>query len=170
MTMPIETARLLLRPIEPADLDALTALHADPEVTRFIRPLSRSAARARIQLAEREWEERGYGLVAVLDRESGEFLGRAGLKHWPEFDETELGWALRRDAWGNGYATEAARACLEWGFAEFDMPYLTAMISPDNTRSVRVAERLGLAPMRDDVLLGDPVVVYGLRRPTPYGM
>jgi RimJ/RimL family protein N-acetyltransferase len=162
-----ETARLLLRPIEPSDLDGLTALHADPEVTRFIRPLDRAAARARIQLAEREWEERGYGLVAVLDRKDGKFLGRAGLKYWPEFDETELGWALRRDAWGHGYATEASRACLEWGLSEFDMPYLTAMIDADNVRSVRVAERLGLAPIRDDVLLGDPVVVYGTQRSAP---
>jgi RimJ/RimL family protein N-acetyltransferase len=167
--MLIETERLLLRPIELADLDEFTALHTDPKVTRFIRPLNRSAARARIRLAGREWKEHGYGIVTVLDRQSDDFLGRAGLKYWAEFDETELGWALRRDAWGHGYATEAARACLEWGFAEFDMPYLTAMINPDNTRSVRVAERLGLTPMREDTLLGDPVVVYGLRRPTPYG-
>jgi len=165
--MQLMTQRLLLRPIELTDLDEFAALHVDPEVTRFIRPLDRAAAEARIQLAEREWQDRGYGLAAVLDRQSGEFLGRAGLKYWPEFDETELGWALRRSAWGNGYATEAARACVEWGFAEFDMPYLTAMISPENVRSVRVAERLGLAPMREDVLLGEPVVVYGVRRSDP---
>ena len=73
---------------------------------------------------------------------------------------------LRRDAWGNGYATEAARACLGWSFAELDVPYLTATINPDNVRSTRVAERLGMTPLREDVPLGDPVVVYSLDRPT----
>jgi RimJ/RimL family protein N-acetyltransferase len=160
----IETQRLLLRPIELGDLDEFVALHADPEVTEFIRPLDRDAAEERLRRNEDEWLERGHGLLAVLERENGSFLGRCGLKHWPQFEETELGWALRRDAWGRGYATEAGRACIEWGFSEFDMPYLTAMIGPRNIRSVRVAERLGLAPLRDDALLGDPVVVYGLNR------
>lgn len=162
--MRIETERLLLRPMEPADLDAFVALHAEPEVTRFIRPLDRAAAEERLQRDEREWEERGHGMLAVLDAEDGAFLGRCGLKHWPQFDETELGWALRRIAWGLGYATEAARACIEWGFAALDVPYLTAMINAENARSIKVAERLGLTPLREDELLGDPVVVYSLDR------
>jgi RimJ/RimL family protein N-acetyltransferase len=160
----IETERLRLRPIEVGDLDEFAALHADPEVTEFIRPLDRAAAAERLRRDESEWSERGHGLLAVLDRSDGAFLGRCGLKYWPQFEETELGWALRRDAWGHGYATEAARACAEWGFSRLDVPYLTAMIAPDNVRSVRVAERLGLTPLREDVLLGDPVVVYGLER------
>jgi RimJ/RimL family protein N-acetyltransferase len=160
----LETERLLLRPFGVEDLDEFAALHADPEVTRFIRPLDRTEAEERLQRDEVEWRERGHGLLAVLDRESGRFLGRAGLKHWPQFDETELGWVLRRDAWGQGYATEAAQACIDWGFAELEVPYLTAMISPGNARSIGVAERLGLTPMRDDVLLDEPVVVYAIRR------
>jgi RimJ/RimL family protein N-acetyltransferase len=158
----LETERLILRPIETADLDAFVALHADPEVTQFIRPLDRAGSAKRLRLAEREWRQHGYGLLAVLDRASGEFLGRTGLKHWPQFDETELGWALRRDAWGRGLATEAARACLQWAFAVLPVPYVTAMIEPANARSVRVAERLDMTPLRDDVLLGEPVVVYAL--------
>ena len=166
-TVRIETERLLLRPIELDDLDDFVALHADPEVTRFIRPLDPAAAEERLHRDEREWRERGHGMLAIVDPKDGAFLGRCGLKHWPQFDETELGWALRRSAWGRGYATEAARACVGWGFSEIDLPYLTAMISPGNARSIRVAERLGLAPMREDELLGDPVVVYGLRRAAP---
>lgn len=150
--------------MEIGDLDELAALHADPEVSEFIRPLDRAAARERLRRDGVEWSERGHGLLAVLDSRDGAFLGRCGLKYWPQFGETELGWALRRDAWGRGYATEAARACAEWGFSQLDVPYLTAMIHPDNVRSARVAERLGLTPLRDDVLLGDPVVVYGLDR------
>lgn len=164
--VPIETDRLLLRPMELGDLDEFFALHAEPDVTRFIRPLDREAARERIQRDEREWQDRGHGMLAILDRESGAFLGRCGLKYWSQFEETELGWVLRRSAWGQGYAAEAARSCVEWGLSEFDVPYLTAMINPENTRSIRVAERLGLAPLRNDLLLGDPVVVYWRERAT----
>jgi RimJ/RimL family protein N-acetyltransferase len=160
----IETPRLLLRPIELGDLDEFVALHADPEVTRFIRPLDRAAAEERLHRDGREWLERGHGLLAVLDLKTSSFLGRCGLKYWPQFDETELGWVLRREAWGRGYATEAGRACVEWAFSEFDLTYLTAMINAGNRRSIRVSERLGFTPLRDDVLLGDPVDVYGLQR------
>lgn len=164
---PIETERLLLRRLGMDDLDELVALHADPEVTRFIRPLDRAEAEARLRKDESEWRERGHGLLAIVASRSGAFLGRCGLKYWPQFGETELGWALRHDAWGHGYATEAARACIEWGFAELDVPYLTAMIAPENARSLRVAERLGLTPMREDVLLGEPAIVYATHRDEP---
>jgi RimJ/RimL family protein N-acetyltransferase len=129
----IETPRLALRPIKLDDLDEFVAPHADPEMTQFISPLDRAAAEERLHRDASEWEQRGHGLLAVPDRENGAFLGRCGLKYWPQFE----------------------------------MPYLTAMISPGNLRSVRVAERLGLARLRDDVLLDDPVVVYAIDRASP---
>jgi len=101
--MLIETERLRLRPMEVGDLDEFVALHADPEVAEFIRLLDRTAAGERLRRAEVEWREQGHGLLAMLDRKSGVFLGRCGLKHWPQFGETELGWVLRSDAWGHGY-------------------------------------------------------------------
>jgi RimJ/RimL family protein N-acetyltransferase len=160
----IETHRLVLRPLGLADIDEFAALHDDPEVTRFVRRLERPEAEERLRLAEREWLERGHGMFAVLDGASGRFLGRVGLKYWPQFDETEVGWVLRRNAWGHGYATEAARACLDWGFSSLDVPYLTAMIQPENDASIRVARRLGMAPLRSDVLDGVAVVVFSLSR------
>ena len=71
---------------------------------------------------------------------------------------------LRRDAWGRGYATEAAGACLDWGFATLSPRYFTAMIPPDNSASIRVAGRLGMTRMRADVLRDSPIVVYALSR------
>lgn len=160
--MRLETPRLLMRPMEPGDLDDFAALHADPAVTEFVLALDRDAAAERLRANEVEWRDRGHGILAVLDRESGAFLGRCGLKFWPEFGETEVGWIFRRDAWGQGYATEAARACIDWGFSAFELQYLTAMIDPRNVPSVRVAERLGMEPLREDELLGVAVVVYSL--------
>jgi len=100
----------------------------------------------------------------VLSKTSGRFLGRAGLKYWRQFDETEIGWVLRRDAWGQGCATEAAGACLAWGFSTLPDPYITAMIDPNNSPSIRVALRLSFAPLRNDTLLDSEVVVYALKR------
>jgi RimJ/RimL family protein N-acetyltransferase len=160
----LETARLLLRPLAIADIDEFVALHDDAEVTRFIQRPDRPAAEELLQSIEREWLERGHGIFAVLDRVTGRFLGRAGLKYWGQFDEIEVGWVLRRDAWGHGYATEAARACLNWGFASLERPYFTSMIHPENEASIRLAGRSGMSRLRRDVLLGDPVVVFSLNR------
>ena len=118
----------MLRPIELSDLDDLVALGSDPDVTRFVGNLDHPSAEERICVAQREWSQRGYGMMAILERDGRRFLGRGGLKYWTRFGETEVGWVLRRDAWGHGYATEAGRACVEWGFANFTLPYLTAMI------------------------------------------
>jgi RimJ/RimL family protein N-acetyltransferase len=158
----IETDRLVLRPLAMSDLDEFVALHRDPEVVRFVRSLDRAQAEERLRANEREWAERDHGLFAILDRLGGRLLGRVGLKYWPQFQETEAGWLLDRDAWGRGYATEAARACVDWGFATLTVTYFTAMIHPQNTRSTGVAQRLGFQPARKDALLGDPVIVHTL--------
>jgi RimJ/RimL family protein N-acetyltransferase len=160
----IETERLHLRRMMIGDVDQLVALNAHPEVSRFIGSLDRERAIERLRSNERQWEQRGYGLLAILDRESGRFLGRSGLQYWPQFDETEVGWVLRPSVWGRGYATEAARACLAWGLRDIGLPYLTAMIRPDNERSIEVARRLGMKPARADDLGGLAVVVHVLRR------
>ncbi|HEX2096880.1 MAG TPA: GNAT family N-acetyltransferase [Solirubrobacterales bacterium] len=162
--MEIKTERLLLRRFSDEDLDDFVALHADPEVTRFIRPLDRAEGEERLRKDDEEWRKRGHGFFAVAAKSSGEFLGRIAIKYWPQFDETELGWTLRRDAWGHGYATEAGAACRDWALANLDVPYLTAMIVPENTRSIAVAERLGFSRLREDELLGEKVVVYSVRR------
>lgn len=160
----IETERLRMRPLGIEYLDELVALSDDPDVTRFVTALDRPMAEERLRANEREWAERGHGMFALLDRREGRFLGRAGLRYWPQFDETEVGWVLRRDAWGHGYATEAATASLDWGFRSLAVPYFTAMIVPANERSIAVARRLGMTPIREDVLLESPVVVHALRR------
>lgn len=162
----IETERLLLRPLRVEDVDALVALHEDERVNQFVGTYSRQQALERLELIERQWAERGHGLCAVELKPSGEFIGRCGLKFWEVFEEVELGWTLKAEVWGRGYATEAARACAEWGFTTLDSDYFTAMIRPGNTASVRVAERLGFTPLREDELLGTPVTVYSLNRPS----
>ncbi|HTZ65417.1 MAG TPA: GNAT family N-acetyltransferase [Solirubrobacteraceae bacterium] len=162
--MVIETERLELKRLTDADLDELVAMHSHPDVRRFLGAYERPQALVRLAADAHQWREHGHGLLAVRERSGGAFLGRVSLRHWPEFAETEIGWALRREAWGHGYATEAARACVAWGFANLDVPYLTAMIEPINARSAAVAGRLGMEPLRPDELMGVPVVVHAVDR------
>jgi len=163
----IETERLLLRRFALPDVDDFVALQADREVRRYIQvaqPFGREQATERVQNDEAEWQERGRRLLAIEERAGGRFLGRVTLHDWAQFGETEIGWALRGDARGHGFATEAARAYMVWGFRNLDVPYLTAMIRPDNGPSIAVAARLGMTEVRTDVLSGNPVVVYAVSR------
>jgi RimJ/RimL family protein N-acetyltransferase len=162
----IETERLVLRRFTIDDLDELVAIHADPGIIRFIGPFDRQRAIEWLEGVDENWSERGYGRVAVAERATGRLLGRSGLMYLPQFDETELGWTLRRDCWGHGYATEAARACANWGFRNFQIPYLISLIEPANQRSVHVARRLGMTPLRDDVFLDISMVVHAVTRET----
>lgn len=152
-----------MRPVRVGDVDDLVAMNADPLTRRVFGETTRGEVEEWIQRSLREWEERGHGRLAILDRESGAFLGRSGLRFWPEFDEVEVGWVLMPAARGRGVATEAGRACIELAFRDFALPYVTAYISPTNANSIAVAERLGMTPLREDVLFGEPIVVHALR-------
>lgn len=163
----IETERLLLRRYVVGDAEELVALYNNAEFRRFI-PISglydRARALARIEDDEREWEELGHRMLAVVEQAHGRFLGRVAIYDWPELGETEIGWALRADARGCGFATEAANACVEWAFTRLPVRYVTAMIQPGNLPSIGVAARLGMTMLRHDRLFDRPVAVYAMTR------
>lgn len=165
----IETERLVLRPLTTADVDVIVQLHEDPRVHRFVPHFTHDQALERLTQVERQWSGRGHGLCAVESKETGEFLGRCGLNYWRQFDEIEVGWVLKAEAWGKGYATEAARACVAWGFDRLDADYFTAMIDPANRASLHVAERLGFAERRTDTLFGKKIRVLAQERPASAG-
>jgi RimJ/RimL family protein N-acetyltransferase len=139
----------------------------DPEVTRWIGDGSvgdRAQAVAAIERADARWAGNGFGPLAVERREDGRMVGRVGLLLWDARtwrhgtrdelgDETELeiGWALARAYWGNGYATEAALALRDWTLRELAPPRLVSLIHPENVRSQRVAARIGERYERDIV-------------------
>ncbi|MGC4987017.1 MULTISPECIES: GNAT family N-acetyltransferase [unclassified Streptomyces] len=109
----IETERLMLRPLRVEDVEVFVALHEDEQVNRFVGAYSNQQALERLASVEQQWAERGHGLCAVELKSTGEFIGRVGLNYWEQFNEVELGWTLKAETWGRGYATEAARACWE---------------------------------------------------------
>jgi [ribosomal protein S5]-alanine N-acetyltransferase len=141
----LTTPRLRLRPLEAGDLDAMCKFWCDPEnVKYFLKPSTREEVANRIRRNQELYREFGYGRWAVI-LPDGELIGDCGLI-WQEVGNAsrlEVGYVLRKDQWGNGYATEAARACVDHAFA-VGQPEVIALIRPENTPSIRVAERLGM--------------------------
>ena len=160
----LETPRLIMRPLTRAHLADVVSLYEDPEVTRFLKSLDEAGHLQRLRESEEMWATRGYGRAAIHDRATGRFVGRGGLQYWAHFDEVEVTWALRREAWGRGLATEAGGAWLNWGLEHLDVPYITAYIDPENTASRTVAERMGMAVLRTDVQHDRRVLVYARAR------
>jgi RimJ/RimL family protein N-acetyltransferase len=164
----LTTERLILRPFREEDLDAYADICADTEVMRYLgdgKPLDRAAAWRQMALIVGHWQLLGYGMWAVEERESGAFVGRIGFfnpEGWPGF---ELGWTLGRPWWGKGYATEGARAALDFGWRELGREHVISLIRPENQPSIRVAERLGERLEGDVELFGNRALVYGIRRP-----
>lgn len=165
--MRIETARLTLRPFAPDDLDAVASLMADPEVMRWLGgTMKRAEAAAWIDKHVAHHERHGFGRLAVLERDTGELVGRCGVACWTieGRPEVELGWTVRRDRWGRGYATEAAEAARDHAFGELGLSRLVSMIIPENVASIRVAEKIGATYERDVDWDGVPQRLYALER------
>lgn len=142
------TSRLVLRAFEESDRDPFAALNRDPEVVRHLQgPLSRARSDAMVDRVRECWRERGYGLWALELRGSGEFIGYTGL--WPadflpSAPGVEVGWRLARSAWGRGYAAEAAREALLFGFEQVGLAELVSFTATGNRASLRVMEKIGL--------------------------
>lgn len=144
----LRTERLLLRAWRGSDLAPWADLNADPEVrAHFGGVLTRERSEASAALFQQDLASRGWGWWAVEVAESGTFIGMTGLDPVDEgmpFTGVEAGWRLARPAWGHGYATEAARAVLEFGFGELGLPEILAVTSAGNLRSRAVMRRLGM--------------------------
>jgi len=146
----LRTERLVLRGRRDADLDPFAALNADAETMRYFpAPLSRAESDALADRARRHVETEGWGLWAVEAPGTADFVGFVGLAR-PSFDEhftpaVEVGWRLAREHWGKGYATEAARAAVGYGFAELGLDEIVSFTSRLNEPSIRVMERIGMS-------------------------
>jgi RimJ/RimL family protein N-acetyltransferase len=145
----LETERLLLRRWAPEDADAFAEMNADPEVMAHIGPpLTRVQSDAFLDRIGKQFDEVGYGLWAVVVHDTGRlagFTGLAVLGHAaPTTTAVEVGWRLVSDAWGHGYATEAATAAVDLAFGVLALDELVSITTPGNLRSQAVMRRLGL--------------------------
>jgi RimJ/RimL family protein N-acetyltransferase len=165
----LETKRLILRRQVPQDLDALWALYCDPEIIRYIPDAPRSREEAKEEL---EWHMNGHprfpelGLWATIYKETGKFIGRCGLLPWTidERQEVEVAYTIARNYWGQGLATEAAQAILNYGFEQLNLSRLVSLIDSENIASQKVAEKIGMTfekEARDEL---GPFLIYSIAR------
>jgi RimJ/RimL family protein N-acetyltransferase len=157
------TDRLIAERLRAGDLDDLCRMHRDPRVMATLGGI-RSADETRRFLRDNldHWDRCGYGLWMFRDRENGQFIGRGGLRnvHVGGSDEVELAYALRAECWGQGLATEMAKAILMVGFERLDLTEVVAFTLPTNWASRRVMEKVGFTFERDIVHAGLQHVLY----------
>ena len=167
MSAPVlTTPRLRLRMLQAEDFEEYAAIHMDFEVTRFTvrTQLTRMEAWRHLAMIAGHWHLRGFGMWGVEELATRRLVGRVGFHEpdgWPDF---ELAWTIGRAFWGNGYATEAARAALEHAFGVMGRQHVISLIDPENVRSLAVAERLGETIEGEAEVGGHRLLVYGISR------
>jgi RimJ/RimL family protein N-acetyltransferase len=143
----IGTERLRLRPLDVGDLDAWhRQIFSDPRVTRYLpvrKPIPREDVVERLSSQVESWQVRGFGVWAILEKASNQLIGHSGFVTPEAPDLIELIYALGRDWWGRGFATEAAAACLRHGFQVLNFAEVAALAFPENEPSIRVMGKLG---------------------------
>jgi RimJ/RimL family protein N-acetyltransferase len=168
----LRTERLLLRKPRLEDAHDLLEYVADPEVMRWIGGETGDLATTEEAIGRwlARWEENGIGHFSV--EHEGRVVGRVGFLVWDAESwivssyaagarpVTELGWTIAQRHWGNGYATEAARAIRSWAYTERDVQGLISLIHPDNARSIRVAQKLHAVPGETVSVEATPAVVW----------
>lgn len=146
----LETTRLHLRPLTLTDLNVHHRIVGnDPQVTFSGEPLTLEQSRSALEKRMRHWEEPGFGMWAVVQKDSGALLVHAGLQLLENTGEVELGYYLGRPAWGQGVATEAGAACVRFGFETLELRQIVAVVRPANGASQKVLSNLGFRYERD---------------------
>jgi RimJ/RimL family protein N-acetyltransferase len=165
----LETQRLLLRHLVMDDLDALFALYSDEEIRRFFPEGTLTYEETREEL---EWFLHGHpshpelGLWATIYRETDEFIGRCGLLPWTidGRQEVEVAYLLDKKVWGQGLATEAAQALVQYGFGHLQLSRLICLIDRENEASIRVATKIGMAFEKEGRDEKGPFLLYAMNK------
>ena len=162
-TTTLSTDRMILRPWTDSDYAPFFAMSSDPQVHAYLPPFpDKHACNAFVDKLRADFSRRGWGFWALEHKESGGFMGTAGMHEpGPEFGVgrpcVEIGWRLAPPFWGKGFATEAAREALRFAFSELKLEEVVSFTAVGNERSYRVMERLGMErEKRFDLLLFPP--------------
>jgi ribosomal-protein-alanine N-acetyltransferase len=164
-----ETSRLILRRVDPDDLDFFATLFADPEVMRFsLGVRTREQSREWIDRALATYAERGYGPWGIVHKRDLALIGFCGLldQTIDGVPEVEIGYRLAEPYWGQGFAPEAAGATRDLAFNEFKLSRVIALIDPNNSRSIRVAEKIGMDWHAQTLKWGRRLRVYSAEIPS----
>ena len=168
MNVILETERLLLRTFTTEDARLIYELNKDPDVTRFTGDPITDIAHAR-QVLEQvilpQYVLYNHGRWAVHAKPSLEFIGWCGLKKRPERNEIDLGYRFLKSTWGKGYATEAAFACIKYGFEKLGLKRIVGRAMPGNIASLKVLEKCGMTYIGEDMVDDHPAKTYEILNP-----
>jgi len=169
MTIILETQRLLLRHFVTGDLENLFIFYGDPEVVKYIPDAPQTYEETKEEL---EWFMNGHpkfpelGLWATIYKETGQFIGRCGLLPWTidEQNEVEVAFALSKEYWGQGLATEIAQALVDYGFEHVQLSRLICLIEHENQASIKVATKIGMTFEKEGKDEKGPFLIYSMNK------
>ena len=170
--LPIETDRLRIRELEESDVDGAHRVYGDPEVMRYVgadgEARTREESAAGVARMIEGQRRNGFSLWRVELRETGEMIGVCGVVHVDGTGpDVELVYEFQQSAWGRGYATEAARACLDAALGPLGLKRVIALAYPDNAQSIRIMQKLGMRDTGTVEAYGQQLVCYAaLAEPT----
>lgn len=167
--MVLETRRLWLAPWQPDDWRTFRAIASDPKVMRYIgegKPWPDERTRQFVARQVALFSARQFCLWKLVAKDEGALIGFCGIQPLEDTSDIEIGWWLARDRWGQGLATEAARAALRDAFERVGLTRVVAVAQPSNRASIRVMEKLGMKYERDAAPRGIPAVLYAISNPS----
>lgn len=167
----LETERLILRKLKKSDVDDIFKMRSDADLMRYIREpqTERRESFEWIRMISGRWDAEKLGFCGVIEKETGEFVGWCGLWRLKETNEIEVGYAIQKDYWGKGYATEAAQKFLEYGFEELELNRIVAVAYPENEASQNVMKRLGMNFVKVGRFYEKQLVQYAITKQEFYG-
>lgn len=166
-TPTIHAQQLSLVPLQPADAGILHRIYQSDGVLRYFpnpQPPPLEKVESFVFSQQKHWEQFGYGNWGILLTGETQIIGWAGLQYLPELKETEVGFLLDRPFWGKGLATEAAHNSLKFGFENFDLDHMIALVHPENIASRHVIEKCGLVYLETISLWGLDLLRYRIER------
>ena len=163
----LETERLIIREHVLSDAPFFFTLNSNYNVVKYTGDSSFKMieeAEKIVQYVINQYKENGYGRWLVTEKETGNPIGWCGLKFHTDTKETDIGYRLLESAWGKGYATESAKACMDYGFKLFNLNRIVGDAMKENTVSINVFKKLGMTYLKDSLLDNIESVVYELKK------
>ena len=162
----LKTKRFFLRELTIEDADAFYLLNNDPDVTRYTgdKAFSDPGDAAQFLKNYDHYKKYGFGRWAVMDTISNEFTGWCGLKYTPEVDEVDIGFRFYKLHWNKGYATETAKASIDYGFRELGISKIVGNVMKENAASVKVLEKIGMMPAGSISFMGHEGLKFVLEK------
>ena len=161
----LETDRLIVRRLDETDVEAIYRMRSAAETMRFIRePQSPGESANWVELVSSRWLDEKIGFCAMVERSSGAFVGWCGVWRLKETGELEVGYAVAKEFWGKGYASEAANEFLNYAFSKLKSEKVVAVAAPENAASRRVMEKIGMRYDYTGVFYGRDLVHYSITK------